>query len=61
MFKLFNNKKKELKLGDKVTVESNEGIILGEEAVITSISPCKNFIQTTLGLSYIPKDQIKKK
>lgn len=58
MFSIFKNKT--IKLGDSVQVESADGTILSLSAKVTAISECKKYIQTALGNSYLPANQIKK-
>ena len=49
-----------IKLNDKVSVETHDGIIISNNAYVTNISPCGNYIQTNLGTAYMPKNQVKK-
>lgn len=52
--------KRRIKLGCRVTVETADGTELSNNAIVTAISECGNYIQTSLGLSYLPKEQIKR-
>lgn len=49
-----------IKIGDNVRVLTHDKVILVESTKVTNISPCKKYIQTEAGLTYMPASQIEK-
>ena len=51
----------EIKKGDIVDVVDGSGNLLRLNVTVTAISECKQYIQTSAGISYMPAKQIIKK
>jgi methyl coenzyme M reductase beta subunit len=47
-----------IKIDDIVDVTDGRGIIIATNVKVTNISPCKQWVQTSAGLAYMPATQI---